>query len=264
MGKKNIVVLPSVIPKEKKLDKFGGWNWMEYSKKAWSYWCKKNGYQLVIYDKCSILDLLKYRVTVQRWFDIFEFLDNKNITYEQIAMIDACSIPKWNCPDFFELTNNQFTVGRETDNLRWVYESVIGYKNFFNDFNLDISKYFCSGFIIFDKSHREFFKNFKDLYLDNADKFIEMQTKTVKRGTCQTPLNYLAQINNIKLNFMPPEYRVSHLLRKDLFSYNWQLNEDKTPFFIKYANIWFFSGFSKEQRNSLMEQTWGIVKDNYE
>ena len=35
---KPIVVIPSITPKNKNLDKFGGWNWMEISKKAWKYW----------------------------------------------------------------------------------------------------------------------------------------------------------------------------------------------------------------------------------
>ena len=98
---KNIVVITMIIPKDKNLDKFGGWKWMEYSKKAWQFWCDKNGYELVIYDEPSIEDTMKYRITVQRWFDIFDFLDRRNIKYDQIAMVDACSIPKWNCPDFF-------------------------------------------------------------------------------------------------------------------------------------------------------------------
>ena len=32
---------------------------MDISKNAWKYWCKKNGYELVIYDKCSREDLFK-------------------------------------------------------------------------------------------------------------------------------------------------------------------------------------------------------------
>ena len=51
---KNVVVIPIVVPKDKKLDKFGGWNWMDYSKKAWKYWCDKYGYELIIYDTPSI------------------------------------------------------------------------------------------------------------------------------------------------------------------------------------------------------------------
>ena len=48
-----------------------------------------------------------------------------------------------------------------------------------------------------------------------------------------------------------------------MLSHNWQLNEDKTPFFIKYANNWMFNGIPKDQRTSLMSQTWELVKDNY-
>ena len=76
---KNIVVIPAIKPKDSNLDKFGGWGWMEYSIKAWSYWCQKRGYELVVYDSPSIDDTTKFRVTVQRWFDIFDFLDQKQI-----------------------------------------------------------------------------------------------------------------------------------------------------------------------------------------
>ncbi len=31
---KNVIVMPMVIPKDKTLDKFGGWKWMEISHKA--------------------------------------------------------------------------------------------------------------------------------------------------------------------------------------------------------------------------------------
>ena len=69
--------------------------------------------------------------------------------------------------------------------------------------------------------------------------------------------------DGIDINFLPIEYRMSHLPRKDLLHYNWQLDEDKTPHFIKYGKVWFFSGFDKATRNNLMEQTWEAVKDNY-
>jgi hypothetical protein len=263
---KNIVVIPMVIPDEKKLDKFGGWGWMEYAKTSWEYWCNKNGYKLVIYDSPSIEDTYSFRVTVQRFFDIFDFLKEKNIEYDQIAMIDACIIPRWDCPDFFKLTNNKFTAGLDNENLGWVYKSIKGYQHMFDGYELDINKYFCSGFIIFNKFHKHIFEKFKSKYLANSDEFIKLQTKTVKKGTCQTPLNYTVQMNNIEVNFLPPPYRVSHLYRKNLampFTYNNQLNEDKTLFFIKYCYIWQFSGFDKTIRNELMSEVWKLIKENY-
>ena len=266
--KKPIVVIPSVTPKDKKLDKFGGLNWMEISKKAWKYWCDKNGYQLVIYDKPSISDLDKYRVTVQRWFDIHDFLDEKGIEYSKVLMVDACSIPKWDCPDFFKLAGDNICGVVELDNLKWVYESVQGYKDIFNGFELDINKYMYSGWVIFNESHRELFKQFKEYYLANVDKFVKLQTETVQRGTCQTPLNYFIQMNNVKVDFLPQTYRLSHLHRREALRHNWQMDgteyEDKTPWFIKHGYIWVFSGFSKEHRNNLMEQTWQMVGEKYE
>jgi hypothetical protein len=260
---KNIVVIPMIIPKDKNLDKFGGWGWMGYSKQAWQYWCDKHGYELVIYDTPSIKDTSKFRITVQRWFDIFDFLDERNIEYNQIAMIDACYIPKWDCPDFFKLTDDKFTVTHEFDNLKWVYESIQGYKHMFNDYDLNIFNYFNASFAIFNKSHSMILDEFKRVYLENHDKFIEIQS-TLRRGTDQTPFNYVVWMNEVDVNFLPLEYRVSHLPRKDLLSYNWQLNEDKTPFFIKYGCIWGFSGFDKTLRDNLMKETWDIVKHNYE
>lgn len=235
---------------------------MEYSKQAWQYWCDKHGYQLVIYDSPRIEDTTKFKITVQRWFDIFDFLREKNIEFDQALMTDTTSIPRWDCPNFFKLTENKLTVRREIDNLNWVYESIQGYKDIFNGYNLDIAKYFNSGFVIFNKSHEYLFNKFKEKYKSQSEEFYNLQG-TVKRGTCQTPLNYIIQTNNVDVNYISPSFNVSHLPRKELLNYNWQLNESKTPHFIKYGNIWVFSGFDKTQRNNLMNQVWDIVKYNY-
>jgi len=259
---KNVVVIPAVKPKDKNLDKFGGWGWMSYSINAWKFWCEKHGYELVVYDKTSIEDTTKYRVTVQRWFDIFNFLDNKEIEYDQICMTDASYIPRWDMPDIFKMTDGKFTTTHEYDNFKWVYESIQGYKEFFDNYDLNIFDYFNAGLVIFNKSHRDVIEKFKKIYTDNVDYFVDKQL-TLRRGTDQTPLNYVMRMNNIDIKFLSPQYRMSHLPRKDLLSYNWQLEEDKTPFFIKYGLLWGFSGFDKRQRNKLMEDVWKIIKENY-
>ena len=146
----------------------------------------------------------------------------------------------------------------------WIYESVQGYKNLFNEYELDISKYINAGFVIFNKTHKAFLQELKEFYFANHDVLEELQTTSIRRGTDQTPLNYCLQQKEIKIDELPMEYRVSHLHRKDLLTHNWQLKEDTIPYFIKYANVWVFSGFDKNQRNSLMEQTWNLVKGYYE
>ena len=63
---------------------------------------------------------------------------------------------------------------------------------------------------------------------------------------------------------LPLPFKLTHMNRKELFGYNWQLNDDKTPFFIKYGYNWVFTGFAKDQRTKLMKQTWDLIKHNYE
>jgi hypothetical protein len=52
--------------------------------------------------------------------------------------------------------------------------------------------------------------------------------------------------------------------RRDLFGYNWQLNEDKTPFFIKYGYVWHFTGFPVKDRIDIMKQVWEIFGNKYD
>tara|TARA_R110002096_G_scaffold138576_3_gene292364 strand:- start:1393 stop:2469 length:1077 start_codon:yes stop_codon:yes gene_type:complete len=171
---------------------------------------------------------------------------------------------KWDMPNIFELTDHKFTAWREKDNLRWVYDSIEGYKNFFS-YELNKYDYFSSGVIIFNKSHKDIFLEFKQLYYDNIDKFVELQDKTVRKGTEQTPLNYWLQMNNVEMNLdLPFSYKLTHIHRKDMFNHNWQLNEDMTPFFIKYGKNWVFNGIPKDQRTNVMSQIWDVVKYNYD
>ena len=49
-----------------------------------------------------------------------------------------------------------------------------------------------------------------------------------------------------------------------MFKPNWQLKLDNTPFFIKYAYVWHFTGFPVQDRKHIMQQTWEMTKHNYE
>ena len=252
-------------------EKYGGFDWMDYAIKSWTHWCRGNNAELVIYDNPSV-DIDDIRITWQRWFDVFDFIESKGINYDKIFMNDANSIIRWDSPDFLtEHCTDTINGWRDSDNLAWIYDSVMGYKKFFNDFNFDISKYVNSN-IIFNKNHKDFFLKFEKLYRDNTDKLIELQDNIVKKGTDQTPLNYFLQMNNMKINYLPMQFNVTHPHRKQFimgsetehfFSYNWQLNEDKTPFFIKYTNHWKFSGMAKNLRLALMKTTWNLIKENY-
>ncbi len=265
--KKNVIFWCGVKSQDPYLQKkHGGFKYLDISRKSWEYWCKTNNCIFVPYENPSMADTNKYRANWQRWFDVFDELDRKNIHFDQIASVDGSSIIKWNAPNFFNLTQREFTCWRSLENLRWVYESATGYKQFFNDFQFDLTQYFNSGFVVFNEKHKFLFQALKTLYYENFNDLMRLQHKVVKRGTDQPILNYLVQMHNIKTNMtLPTAFFLVHLQRFDWFSHNWQLQKDSTPFFIKYGYIWFFSGFSQRgERYKLMTQTWDIIKDNYQ
>jgi len=261
--KKNIVWWPAMIHQANK-DKYGGYDYFEYTRKSWEYWCKRNDCIFVPFTKPVEHDLFRFRPNWQKIIFLFDYLDEHNIEYNQICLADSTCMIKWNAPNFFDLTNGKFTGWRDTDNMRWIYDSIQGYKNFFDDFEFDQSKYINSGFVIFNENHRDVINGFKELYLNNIDAFIDLQDNIVKKGTEQTPFNYWLQINNVEVNIdLPIAFKLTHMHRKEMFSHNWQEDNDKTPFFIKYGYNWIFNGIPKDQRSNIIRQTWDLVKHNY-
>ena len=261
--KKNVIFWVGV-KNDQYAEKYGGWEWMDISRKTWEYWCEKHDVIFFPFEKPIDKDLVKYRINWQKSIYCFDLLDEAGIDYDQIFLVDATCMAKWDMPNIFELTDHKFTAWREKDNLRWVYDSIKGYEDFFS-YKLNKHDYFSSGVIIFNKSHKDIFLEFKDLYLNNVDEFVELQDKIVRKGTEQTPLNYWLQKNEVEMNLdLPFTFKLTHIHRKDMFKYNWQLNENPTPFFIKYGYNWVFNGIPKDKRTELMTQVWDLVKNNYD
>ena len=62
---KNVIWWVGIINPEHK-EKYGGYDYFEYSKKTWEYWCEKNDCILYVYDKPSNEKTgMEYRVTWQ-------------------------------------------------------------------------------------------------------------------------------------------------------------------------------------------------------
>jgi hypothetical protein len=264
--KKNILFWIGVRSNDELLQqKHGGFKYLDISKQSWQYWCNKNDIIFYEYHTSSESDTRAHRATWTRWFDVFPLIDELNIEFDKIAVVDGSTIIKWDALNFFDTCTANLTAFRSLENVGWIYEGVRGYKHMFNDFDFDLAKYIDCGFQVFTKKHRQFLEDLKKFYYINYDKIMELQS-TVKKGTDQPVYNYLLQVMNVPVDMnIHPSYNLNHLHRFDWFHYNWQLNEDNTPFFIKYGNIWKYSGFpNRGDRFNLMSQTWEIVKHNYE
>jgi len=244
------------------LEKHGNFEYFEYSKKTWEYWCNRNNVLFFEYNTPSLEDVGKHKVTWQRWFDLENQL--KEINWNKVVVVDASYMIKWDTPNFFELTSNKLNVFQALENIRWMDEGIKGYQKLFPNVKFDLKRYIDCGFQIFTKKHLPFLTKLKNFYFNNIDKILELQSK-VGRGTDQPIYNYILQRDNIELGFeLPNSYNLNHMNRFGWFNYNWQLNKDKVPFFIKYGYLWKYSGFDRKQRTPLMEKTWSIIKSNYE
>ena len=261
--KKNIVWLPMIVHQDN-TEKYGGYGYFEYIRKSWEYWCERNDCLLVPFIQPVQDDLFRFRPNWQKIMYVFDILDDMGIKYDQIFLADSTCMIKWNAPNPFELTDHRFTGWRDTDNMRWIHDSIQGYKDFFDGFELDQMRYINSGVIIFNETHRKLIEGFKQLYLDNIDKFIDLQDNVVKKGTEQTPFNYWLQMNKVDIKLdLPKAFKLTHMHRHELLSHNWQDGDDKTPFFIKYGYNWVFNGIPKDQRSDIIKQTWDLVGHNY-
>ena len=235
--------------------RYGDFLWMEYSKKTWEYWCKKNSVTFIHYDKTSMDNQLKYKINWQRWFDIEHYISD----FDQILLVDASIMVKWDAPNFFNESDNKWCGLIGNENLKWLYESINGYKPLFKDYNFDYSHHLLAGFTLFNKSHLPFLNKFKQFYFENHETILNLEDRVIKRGRDQPILNYFLQMNNIDVKTFPINYGANHMYRRNILGGN-------PPLFTKYFNTWIFSGFPDrgDSRTQLMEKTWEFVKSHYE
>jgi len=114
--------------------------------------------------------------------------------------------------------------------------------------------------LFFSNQHLPFFEKLLNFYFENQH---ELDNWTLGGGKEQTLLNFHLKESNYKRKFLEPSWNLMGLHKKQMFTHNWQLNEDDTPFFIKYGYILHFTGFGIPDRINLMKQTWDVIGENY-
>ena len=144
----------------------------DYGIDSWKKWCKKHGCELIIMDELMIPET-EMLITWQRW-NALEILNHSGIEYDQVLIVDADSIVHPDCPNFFNLTDNQFTSQLTDGCYEWVNRAINNYsKMFFNKERcLKPYEFFQTGFVIVNESHKEFFKKVFKFYWDNKDDII--------------------------------------------------------------------------------------------
>ena len=101
--KKNIVWWPAVVNKDH-TDKYGGYEYFQYSRNTWEYWCERNNCLFVPFTESVEKDLNRYRVNWQKILFVFDELEKRNIEYIIINpefFIDQYVISKQEIENFY-------------------------------------------------------------------------------------------------------------------------------------------------------------------
>ena len=224
----------------------------DYSIKTWKWWCEKNNIDFIVNDKHD------ERFGKPIWNK--ELIHSFGKGYDKIGVVDSDTMIKWDTPNIFEtFSKDEFCGVVDNANLNWIHDSVNVYKKFF-DSDIDLNSYFNAGVLFFGNKYLDIFEDILNFYLKNQE---ELDNWQLGGGKEQTILNYHLVKHNVKKKELTPNWNMLGMHKRGLFSYNWQLNEDKTPFFVKYGNIWHFTGFGIPDRINLMKQTWDLIGENY-
>ena len=194
----------------------------EYSTQSWAKWCKKNNYSHFVLEEP--IQNLEYMNANWHKFYIFEMLDNEDIDYDSVCIVDADTIVHPDCPNFFEIVGDKFGVVQSDGCYEWVNRSIKKYGQYlFSEIELKTWEYFNSGFMVLNKKHAKFCDEVYKFYHSNRDKLIYAQKKFLV-GTDQTPINFLTRKFNIDLKWLPNAYNLHDPYRKGLLcikNINW-------------------------------------------
>ena len=130
--KKNIIWWPAIVHNELK-DKYGQYDYFKYSRKTWEYWCKKNDVLFIPFEEPVEQDLTRFRINWQKAIFVFDELENRNIDYDKVWLIDCASVIKWDSPNIFDMVDDRLVGWVNKDNLNWIYDSIKGYQEFFDN-----------------------------------------------------------------------------------------------------------------------------------
>ena len=249
----NIVFIVN-LPETKKVNRNRPY---QFSVDSWKHWCDNNNIEFIEWTQ-PITDPSKFKITLQRYW-VHDILNENNIDYDQVLIVDADTIIHPNTPNFFDETNGKFGVVVNNGCYEWTTRSIKKWGDalFPNEQKVKTWNYFNGGFQITNKSHVPFYKEVQKYYWDNIDAINEWDDK-IKAGTDQTIINYLTQIHEIEITYMNECYNLQDLFRKSLLhipNHSWFSDE---LHFVKAGWVYHFNAIPQNDRHVSywMERTY--------
>ena len=226
-------------------------DYLDFSLNTWRWWAKKNDVHLYVFSK-SDMSMSEIGPCWQRWY-AHDTLRKEGIEYRRVAIVDADTMIKWDCPNFFNFHRDSYCgVACECDH--WIYKSLKQFKHHFLEVNLDWERYINNGMVLLPEGSEEFTKKIIDFYWGNQKQLRHDEIHNYA-GTDQTPVNYLAAKHygdNIK--FLSRKYNMMHMNLRGVLEHR---------VFLEYGYVWHFNGFPNKDRHPIMRETWERIKHHY-
>lgn len=228
-------------------------DYFQYSRPTWEHYCRRHGIDLLVQTEHQFANDLKPIWNKELIYDV-------GSGYDKIGIVDSDTMIRWDAPNIFDLySEDEFCGVNDLCDLNWLFNSIDARQFLFPGVQMDIDKYLNAGVLFFGNRHLSIFRELLETYLANRHAVDSIQGG----GREQTLLNFVLQKNKVNIKKLTPSWNLLSIHRKNMFTHNWQLNTDMTPYFIKYAYVWHFTGFPIEDRVRLMKETWELVKGQY-
>tara|TARA_R100000908_G_C3733794_1_gene132324 strand:+ start:480 stop:1235 length:756 start_codon:yes stop_codon:yes gene_type:complete len=188
----------------------------EYSIKSWKRWADKNNCELFVledwvYDE-SIINPNWHKLLV------FDLLENNEVDYNQILVVDSDTIPHPNCPNFFDMSENKLCGVHNDGSYDWVCRSMENYsKHIFDGFTFPIWEYINSGFLIVNKNHKKLYQKIMKFYLENNEN-IRILQESFGVGTDQPVINFFIQKEKIDMKLLSYKFNMQDMFRKEILT----------------------------------------------
>lgn len=220
----------------------------DLSVESWKRWCLKNDCELFVLNE-MLFDSKDMSPIYFRhyWSHLLP-----DVTTERVCLVDADTIIHPDCPNFFDLSGDDFGAVHNDGDYDWIIRSIENYQyefpeEFGKQFN--IWQYINAGFVVTSKKFAHIHDELVEFYWKNIDKVKNCQQK-YGVGTDQPILNLILNQSDIKVRLLPYQFNMQDLSRKNIL--------DERLLYTKIPGIYHFNAISggPDQVNYYMSKTF--------
>jgi hypothetical protein len=152
---------------------------------------------------------------------------------------------------------------RDTKYPGWVKKSLQGYNDFFPGPVLNPEDYFNAGFLVASSALRPLFSAVLDFHRRHREYIDVLEKNRFRKGTDQTPLNYLVKKHKTPVHYLPEEYNLLHFV-PFIYDHPLTIGLLRLKTFIQKGYIWHFNGIRKGLNIRIMKRTWETIREHYD